>query len=59
MSRRMVMAAQSHVLRQVSPESEPVIVDTDTPGAVVLELASGERLELDETELRAALGEAA
>jgi hypothetical protein len=32
-----------------------VIVDTDTDGAVVLELDSGQRLQLNESELRAAL----
>lgn len=36
-------------------EAESVVVDTDTPGAVVLELDDGGRLELDERELRAAL----
>ena len=40
-------------------ESEPVIVDTDAPDAVVLELDDGQRIELDASELRAALGEAA
>lgn len=36
-------------------DAEMVIVDTDRPGAIVLELDGGERLELDEVELRAAL----
>lgn len=38
-----------------TPESEPVVVDTDDPRVVALTLDDGERLELDATELRAAL----
>jgi hypothetical protein len=48
------MAVRGHIAR-MDRESEPVTVDTDTPGAVVLVLDDGERLELDESELRAAL----
>lgn len=36
-------------------DAELVVVDTDTPGAIVIELDDGGRLELVETELRAAL----
>lgn len=36
-------------------EAEPVTVDTDVQGVIVLELDDGERLQLDEVELRAAL----
>lgn len=40
-------------------EAEPVVVDTDKANVVVLELDDGERLELDRTELQAALRDAA
>jgi hypothetical protein len=36
-------------------EAEPVVVDTDTSGVVVVELDDGLRLEFDEGELRAAI----
>jgi hypothetical protein len=36
-------------------EAEPLIVDTDDPKVIVLELDDGDRLEVDPTELRAAL----
>lgn len=36
-------------------EAEPIVVDTDTPGVVVLELHDGQRLEIDRTELRTAI----
>jgi hypothetical protein len=42
-----------------SPEAEPVIVDTDFEGAVVIELDDGERLEFAASEIRSALEEAA
>jgi len=37
------------------PESEPVVVDTDDPRVVALELDDGCRLELDRRDLRSAL----
>lgn len=52
MSRHLVMA---HRTGQSDDESEPVVIDTDDPQIVVLELDSGERLELDPVELRASL----
>jgi hypothetical protein len=58
MSRTLLMAVRGHIAR-MDRESEPVTVDTDTPGAVVLVLDDGERLELDAVELAAALREAA
>lgn len=45
--------------KRTEQDAEPIIVDTDTAGAVVLELNDGERLALDATELRAALNQAA
>ena len=42
-----------------TPEAEPVVIDTDRPGAVVLHLDDGETLEFDAGELRAALERAA
>lgn len=56
MPRRLVMA---HRAGSTEDESEPVVIDTDTPNVVVLELDGGERLELDATELQAGLREAA
>lgn len=50
MSRRLVM-----VLDSAEGDAEGVIIDTDTEGAIVLELDTGQRLTLDETELRSAL----
>ena len=38
-------------------ESEPVVIDTETAGLVVLELDDGDRLVIDARELDAALGE--
>jgi hypothetical protein len=56
MSRRLVMA---HRAGRTEDESEPVVIDTDTPDVVVLELDDGERIELDPTELQSALRDAA
>ncbi len=42
-----------------TPEAEPVVVDTDAEGAVVLELDTGETVEFDRAELLAALEDAA
>jgi hypothetical protein len=36
-------------------ESEPVVIDTETPGLVVMELDDGEQLVIDANDLRAAL----
>jgi hypothetical protein len=49
-----IMATRGSVLHR-DEEAELVVVDTDTDGAVVIELDDGGRLELDEVELRAAL----
>jgi hypothetical protein len=38
-----------------TPEAEPVLIDTDTPGVVRLVLDDGDVVELDATELRAAV----
>ena len=45
------------VLRQASDEceAEPIVVDTDDPRVVVIELDDGERLEIDLRELRSAI----
>jgi hypothetical protein len=52
MPRHLTMA---HRVGQADDESEPVVIDTDTPNVVILELDNGERLELDAAELRAGL----
>lgn len=52
--RHLVMA---HRAGHAEDEAEPVVIDTDDPNVVVLELDDGERLELDPTELRASLDE--
>ncbi len=41
--------------RVFSIEAEPLVVDTDRPGEIVLELDSGECLIVDAVELRAAI----
>jgi len=51
--RTLVMAVRNAHAEDV--ESESVVIDTDSLGAVVLELDDGTRLALDEEELRAAL----
>ena len=56
MPRTLLMAVQEEGGVQ---EAEPVVVDTDTAGVVVLELVNGVRVELDAREIRSALGEAA
>jgi hypothetical protein len=38
-----------------TPEAEPVLIDTDTPGVVRLVLDDGDVVELDAIELRAAM----
>jgi len=43
------------IVSPVGAEAEPVVVDTATPGEVVLELDDGERLVFDAVELRGAL----
>jgi len=42
-----------------TPEAEPVLVDTRTPGVVVLRLDDGEEITLDSVELLAAIHEEA
>lgn len=42
-----------------TPESEPVLVDTDTPGVILLALDDGDVLELNAAELVAAVRDAA
>lgn len=42
-----------------TPEAEPVLVDTDTPGVVRIILDDGEFLDFDAVELRAAASVAA
>lgn len=54
MSQDLLMAhRQSN--HQTTSEAEPIVVDTDDPETVVLELDDGQRLELDRAELRACL----
>jgi hypothetical protein len=45
----------AHRVINGEPESEPVLVDTDNPRSVVLELDDGGVLVLDAVELRAAI----
>jgi hypothetical protein len=52
MSRHLVMAYRTG---RAEAEAEPVVIDTEDPTVVVLELDDGGKLELDPTELRAAL----
>ena len=52
--RRLLMANR---LTSGHRESEPVVVDTDDPNLVVVELDDGGRLELDPRELRSAIEE--
>lgn len=42
-----------------TPEAEPVLVDTSTPGLVLLTLDDGEEITFDRSELLSALQEAA
>lgn len=56
---RTLMIATRAGLPEQTPEAEPVLVDTDTPGVVSIVLDDGEEITLDRTELRAALEEAA
>ena len=52
MSRTLLMALRS---TNESVESEPVVINTDSPRVVVIELDDGGRLELNPVELRAAI----
>lgn len=54
-----LMVNRASVLDTAIVESELVVVDTDSPNVVVLELDDGGRLELDRTELANALKQAA
>lgn len=38
-----------------TPEAEPVVIDTDTQGRVVIELDDGEHIDIDAAELLAAI----
>lgn len=59
MSRTPLMANRGHLSDASSVEAELVVVDTDSPNLVVLELDDGEKIELDRTELANALRQAA
>jgi hypothetical protein len=52
MSRHLLMA---HRTGHDEDESEPVVINTDNPRFVVIELDDGDRLELDPRELLAAV----
>lgn len=50
-----LMANRASVLDTAAVGAELVVVDTDSPNVVVLELDDGGRLELDRTELAQAI----
>jgi len=55
---QILMAVRKHPSDE-GGESEPVVVDTDQPGLVRLELDDGDVIELDSTELRSTLDDGA
>jgi hypothetical protein len=54
MSQAMVMATRAG-RPEHTPEAEPVVIDTDDPKVVKLTLDDGETIEMDRTELEAAI----
>lgn len=54
MSTQLVMVRRAH-RPEHTPEAEPMVIDTDDPQRVVLQLDDGETVDCDAAELRAAL----